>query len=59
MRLLLDQLEQSLNSGHYYLSLFTALTLPDIAGAMDSDDGLATGARLKFQHFFQIEEGAL
>jgi hypothetical protein len=47
MRLLLDQLEQSLNSGNYYLSLFAALTLPDIAGAMDSADGLATGAKYK------------
>jgi hypothetical protein len=47
MRLLLDQLEQSLNSGNYYLSLFTALTLPDIAGALDSDTGLAAGAKYK------------
>lgn len=47
MRLLIDQLEQSLDSGNYYLSLFTALTLPDIAGAMDSENGLATGAKYK------------
>ena len=45
MRLLLDQLENSLQSGNYYLSLFTALAIPDIAGAMESENGLATGAK--------------
>ncbi|MCV3282724.1 hypothetical protein [Aeromonas veronii] len=47
MELLIKQLENSLESRNYYLSLFTALTLPDIAGAMDSDDGLASGAKYK------------
>jgi hypothetical protein len=47
MRLLLNQLEKSLDSGNYYLSLFTALTLPDIAGALGSENGLATGAKYK------------
>jgi hypothetical protein len=41
MRILIEQLERSLDSNLYYLSLFTALTLPDIAGALDSDDGVA------------------
>lgn len=45
MRTLTDQLAQSVNLRLYYLSLFTALTIPDIAGALDSDDGQATGAR--------------
>jgi hypothetical protein len=45
MRSLIDQLEQSLGSRLYYLSLFAALTIPDIAGALDSDDGQANGAR--------------
>ena len=45
MHTLIDQLEQSLASGHYFLSLFTALTLPDIAAALDSPDGQASGAR--------------
>jgi hypothetical protein len=45
MRTLVDQLEQSLSSRLYYLSLFAALTIPDIAGALDSDDGQATGER--------------
>tara|TARA_B110000967_G_C18632141_1_gene434181 strand:- start:145 stop:699 length:555 start_codon:yes stop_codon:yes gene_type:complete len=47
MRLLLEQLENSLETGNYYISLFTALTLPDIAGAMDSENGLSTGAKFK------------
>lgn len=47
MKLLLEQLESSLESGNYYISLFTALTLPDIAGAMDSENGLSTGAKYK------------
>jgi len=45
MRALVDQLEQSLASGQYFLSLFTALALPDIAAALDAPDGLATGQR--------------
>src|SRR3990172_1225242 len=45
MRALVDQLEQSLASGQYFLSLFTALTLPDIAAALDAPDGLANGQR--------------
>lgn len=45
MRALTDQLEKSLASGQYFLSLFTALTLPDIAGALDAQDGLASAAK--------------
>jgi len=41
MRLLLDQIEQSLNHKLYYLSLMAVLAIPDIAGALDSDDGCA------------------
>ena len=47
MRALIDQLEQSLDTGLYYLSLFTALTIPDIGGALDSNDGQAGGDRYK------------
>jgi len=47
MNLLLEQLESSLESKNYYISLFTVLTLPDIAGAMDSENGLSTGAKYK------------
>ena len=42
MRDIVEQLERSIDSGNYYLSLFMALALPDIAGALDSDDGLAS-----------------
>lgn len=45
MRALIDQLEQSLASRQYFLTLFTALTIPDIAGALDAPDGLANGQR--------------
>jgi len=45
VRALVDQLEQSLASGQYFLSLFTALTLPDIAAALDAPDGTANGQR--------------
>ncbi len=47
MRTLIDQLERSLESGLYYLSLFGALAIPDIAGALNSDDGQANGERYK------------
>ena len=47
MRVLLEQLENSLDSALYYLSLFTALTIPDIAGAIDSEDGQANGDRYR------------
>jgi hypothetical protein len=45
MRTLIEQLESSVGMRLYYLSLFTALTVPDIAGALDAVDGQATGAR--------------
>ncbi len=47
MKALLDQIEQSLNSSYYYLSLMASLTIPDIAGALNSVDGLATGQNYK------------
>lgn len=43
MNTLLDQIEASLDSGHYFLSLYTALTIPDIAGALESENGQASG----------------
>jgi hypothetical protein len=42
---LLDQIEASLSSRQYYLSLFATLTVPDIAGALGSSDGIASGKR--------------
>lgn len=47
MKLLIEQLENSLNSGNYFLSLFTALSFPDIAGAMDSENGQADSSKYK------------
>ena len=45
MRTLVDQVEASLAGSHYFLSLFGALAIPDIAGALDSDNGEATGPK--------------
>lgn len=45
MRTLIDQIERSLGSGLYYVSLCMALAIPDIAGALSSDDGEASGAK--------------
>lgn len=47
MRTVLEQLDQSLETGLYYLSLFGALTVPDIAGALEAPDGVASGPRYK------------
>ena len=47
MRDVIDQLEKSLNHPVYFVSLFTALAIPDIGGALDSADGVATGERYK------------
>lgn len=44
---LIDQLEEALESRFYFLSLATALTVPDIAGAIDSADGRASGEKYK------------
>jgi hypothetical protein len=42
---LLDEVEAALDSGLYRVALLTALTIPDIAGALDAPDGVANGAR--------------
>lgn len=42
MRDVLTQIGDGLRANLYYLSLFTALAIPDICGAIDSEDGLAT-----------------
>jgi hypothetical protein len=52
MRTLVDQLEQSLQARLYYLSLLAALAIPDIAGALDSDDGRANGER--YAQWFEV-----
>jgi hypothetical protein len=42
VRDLLGQVRKATVDGSYYLALFVALTLPDICGAMESSDGIAT-----------------
>lgn len=45
MHTLLNQIEASLKIEQYYLSLFTSLSVPDIAGALSSENGEASGQR--------------
>jgi hypothetical protein len=47
MRDLLSQIEKGLNHNLYFLSLFTALSIPDICGAMEAEDGMAKGKEYK------------
>lgn len=42
MRDLLFQIKKGILSNLYYLSLFAALAIPDICGALDSEDGQAS-----------------
>jgi hypothetical protein len=42
MRDLIEQIRSGLQANLYYLSLFTVLAVPDICGAIDSEDGHAT-----------------
>ncbi|PAA25955.1 hypothetical protein [Pseudomonas fragi] len=44
---LLDQLDQVADKGLCYVALFTALTIPDMCGALESADGKASGAKYK------------
>jgi hypothetical protein len=39
------QIEAGLSANHFYLALFTSLTLPDIAAALESPDGRSSKAR--------------
>ncbi len=45
MRDLLLQIQAAINGRAYYLALYASLTVPDICGAMESDDGQATPAK--------------
>lgn len=44
---LIDQIRRAEKAGLYYLALIGALTLPDICGALASENGRATGAKYK------------
>lgn len=50
MRNLLNQIQQGLEANLYYLSLFVALSMPDICGAIESENGEATGQ--KYENWF-------
>src|SRR5574341_240679 len=45
MKELLGQIRAIANAGLYYAALFPALALPDICGALEAPDGIATGSR--------------
>ncbi|MDD5710773.1 MAG: hypothetical protein PHV43_01570 [Candidatus Colwellbacteria bacterium] len=47
MRELLNQIKKGLNINLYFLALFVSLVIPDICGALDSEDGEATGQKYK------------
>ncbi len=45
MRDILSQIQGAVNGHAYYLALYASLTVPDICGAMESDDGQATKSK--------------
>ncbi|MDP3883933.1 hypothetical protein [Hydrogenophaga sp.] len=45
MRTLIAQTQKALEAELYYVALFTALSIPDIAAALESSDGRASGKR--------------
>ncbi|MDI6742890.1 MAG: hypothetical protein QMD11_09125 [Smithella sp.] len=47
MKEFLEQIRETLDSGQFYLALFCCLALPDICGAISSEDGLASGSKYK------------
>ncbi len=47
---LLKQIENSASNGNYLVALYVSLALPDICGALESDNGVATGNR--YQQWF-------
>jgi len=47
MQNLLDQIQKGLEDDLYYLSLFAALAIPDICGAIDSENGEADFSKYK------------
>jgi len=47
MKDVLDQIRAASNAGLYYVALFSALAIPDICGALESQDGTANGQRYR------------
>ena len=54
---LLVEIEASLRSGLFRMALLASLTVPDMAGALDSEDGRATGDR--YAHWFDAHAAPL
>jgi hypothetical protein len=42
-----DEVEKALSAGLFYLAILTALSLPDICGALESADGQTSGAKYR------------
>jgi len=60
----LGQIQAANDAGLYYLALAASLTLPDICGAMEAEDGRATAGRYQAwfdewpgRHFFGVFSG--
>ena len=47
MRDVLNQIRAANDAGLYYVALFSALAVPDICGAIETQDGAATGQKYK------------
>lgn len=47
MRDVLNQMKEANGAGLYYVALFSALAIPDICGALESQDGTANGQRYR------------
>jgi hypothetical protein len=43
MRTVIAQIDKALDGRLYYLALFAALTIPDLAASLESQDGRASG----------------
>ncbi len=56
MQDLLDQIQAANRSGLYYVALFSALSVPDICGALESSNGEADGK--KYAAWFDKNVGA-
>lgn len=66
MRTFLNQIETALRTNLYYVSLLASLAIPDICGAINSQDGSASGEKYaawfdqyvdaKYSHFFNGED---
>lgn len=56
MEIILRQIDRASQAGLFYVTLFSALAVPDICGALESVDGQATGQ--KYQQWFDRHVGA-